>query len=62
MKVLIASFLTATALLTVTPAAHAGMESFRQTCQVLYEDSNRIQADCLNTSGNYIYNDYSPRY
>jgi hypothetical protein len=62
MKALIASFLTAMALLSVAPAAHAGSESFRQTCQVRYEDSNRIQADCLSISGNYVYNDYSPRY
>ena len=43
-------------------AANANTESFRQTCQVRYETSYEIQADCLDTIGNYIYNDYRRGY
>jgi hypothetical protein len=44
---------------TLSSVANANTESFRQTCRVVFEDQQNVQAYCLDTSGRQIFNNSS---
>ena len=45
-------------IVMATASVSQAQDSFRQTCRVRYEDYYRVQADCRNTHGGWIYNDF----